>query len=533
MTRLGRRKADLLLVNARVLTLNPRRPKAEALAIRSGRVLAVGGSTELRELVGRDTEVVDGEGGVAVPSFHDAHCHLLSYARWRSRLDCRGMGSIADIVAAVRGRAASLAPGAWVQAVGYDEALLAEGRHPDRHDLDAAAPKHPVRLQHRSLHLDVLNTTALRLLQLMHAGALQIERDPLTGEPTGRLYHAAEIVQGRERPQAARELAEDVRLASQELLARGITTVQDATFTNGPSEWALFQRLVDAGDIQLRVYLFRGARYWREFDETTPRAVPGPGETPSKGERPNGSPPMPRASPVRLGPVKFMLEEGTTDPERLRTAVAEVRAAGQATAFHAVSEAEVAMALDALRRAPSWRGRPGQGPDRIEHGAVIPDALLGDLRAAGVMVVGQPGLVYERGDTYRAEYPPDLHGWIHRARSLLAAGIPYAASSDAPVTEPRPLHGLYAARRRATRGGYVLGSREALGSAQALRAFTLAPAEAVGAAHELGQLRPGAIADVTILDPEALGLETVAAANHLARMTIMEGRIVWRRAASA
>jgi predicted amidohydrolase YtcJ len=218
-----------------------------------------------------------------------------------------------------------------------------------------------------------------------------------------------------------------------------------------------------------------------------------------------------------------MLNEATADPAAVRDAVRAAHAAGYAVAIHAVSEAEVAIALAALRDAP--RASRG-GPDRIEHGAVIPDAWLPELRALGVTVVGQPALVYERGDVYRAAYPPELHGWLHRAGSLLRAGVAYAAGSDAPVTEPAPGLGLFAARQRQTRDGAVLGVDDALGLDDALAAFTRGPARAVGADRWLGRLRPGMLADIAVLDPYTLEATSPEAATRPARLTILEGRVV-------
>ncbi|MBI4492765.1 MAG: amidohydrolase family protein [Chloroflexi bacterium] len=497
------RCADLLLANARVLTLDPRRPQAEAVVVRAGRISAVGTLAELRPLIGPATEVVDAEGGLAVPAFHDAHCHLLSYARSLSSLDCRAMRSLGHLQAALAEQAASLPPGTWIRAVGYDETLLGNGRHPDRCDLDAVSPHHPVRLQHRSLHLDILNTPALRLTGLMDAAAPELERDSGTGKPTGRLYHAAHLLRGRLPHQTEQDLAREVHAASERLLAWGVTSVQDASITNGAEEWELFHRLAARGDLGVRVFVLPGARHWRQVAASRPPSFM-----------------------VRRGPVKFMLDEATSDQSELRAGVAEARAAGHAVALHAVSEAEVAMALDALRAAGPARG---VGSDRIEHGAVIPDDWLRELRAAGVMVIGQPALVYQRGDAYRAEYPPELHGWLHRARSLLAAGGGYAAGSDAPVTPPVPVLGLFAARYRLTRRGASLGPQEALGPAEALAAFTLWPAQAVGAAQELGRLRPGALADVAVLDGDALEGPSPEAARRPVRLTVLAGRVVWRR----
>jgi predicted amidohydrolase YtcJ len=277
----------------------------------------------------------------------------------------------------------------------------------------------------------------------------------------------------------------------------------------------LFRDLAASGDLGVRIALFRGAAHWREFEPGGSPAI-----RPSEGEGARAQ--------VSLGPIKIMLDEATTDVAEIRRIVADARAAGEAVAFHAVSEAEVAIALDALRSAPPLAAKR-RSPDRIEHGAVIPDSWIADLRAVGVCVVGQPTLVHERGDVYRQAYPPEQHGWLHRVRSLIAAGILYAIGSDAPVTDPNPFLSLFAARQRLTQSGTVLCPDERLTQMQALAAATLGPARAIGSDRDIGRLRVGAIADITVLDPDTFDADSPDAADRTARLTITEGRIGWQR----
>jgi predicted amidohydrolase YtcJ len=229
---------------------------------------------------------------------------------------------------------------------------------------------------------------------------------------------------------------------------------------------------------------------------------------------------------VRRGHVKVMIDEATSDPADIRSQVVAAHAAGQPVALHAVSETELVVALHALRDAPP--GPPRWAPDRIEHAAVVPDTLLEDVLAARVSIVGQPALVYTQGDRYRADYPSEQHGWLHRAGSMVAAGIPYAASSDAPVTPPDPQLMLFAARRRLTRGGQELGPAERLDFEPALESLTAAPARLVGAWPLLGVLRAGALADVAVLDPDVVQHPS-RAPDRPVRMTLKDGRLVWRR----
>ena len=495
------RAPDLLVANARVLTLDPRHPTAESIAIRNGRIRAVGSADDLRDMAGTETLVLDAGGGLAVPAFHDAHCHLLAWARFSSALDCRHLASMGDLQKALARWSRDIPDGGWTRGNGYDEALL--GRHPDRHDLDAAVADRPIRLQHRSLHLDVLNSRALQLTGLLDLHDSRVERDPLTHEPTGRLFNAGLLLQrGAPRP-SYDSIATDIRRASQRLLAWGVTTVQDASFTNGPDEWDLFHQLAADGHLRVRTVMLLGARYWRQSGDWREES-----------------------RMVRRGPVKLMLNSAAADPAELRAELHDARRAGRAVAVHTTGEDELALALDGFCSAP--RGLL-PSPNRLEHASVVPQALMEDVRDLGLTVVGQPTLVHERGDVYRSEYAAGQHGWLHRARSWTACRVPYAAGSDAPVTEPNPLVGLTAARRRSTKSGEVLGPEERLSAFEALRAFTLGPAEAVGPAHELGRLQPGMVADVAILDPDALDLEPHSAAGRRVRATIMEGRPVWQR----
>lgn len=480
--------------------MDARQPRAEAVAVRAGRVLAVGALADVRRLVGPGEETVDADGGLLLPGLHDAHLHLLGYARSHARADCSDARSIAEVRRILASHVASRPPGTWIRAAGLDEAQLPGQHLPDRQDLDEAAPAHPVRLQHRTRHLDILNTVALRQTGLWDSAAPEVERNAADGHPTGRIYHGERLMKDQGPRPDPTELAHDVRRACERLLAWGVTAVQDATATNGPEEWRLFQRLAESGDLPLRLTMMVG-----------PDAIHAlrPGEQASVR--------------LRTGPVKLMLDEATADAATLQATISEAHAAGWAVAIHATSEAEIAVALEALASAPP---PPAGQRDRIEHASTLPDALLPDLRAANVAVVGQPALIYQRGDVYLAEHPSEQHGWLHRAGSLVAVGISYAVSSDAPLTEPAPGYGIWALQHRRTQGGVALGPGESLPLEQALAAYTLGSARALGGAQTLGVLRPGTVADLVILEPDAHALEQPDL--RPARLTMLAGEIAWR-----
>lgn len=463
--------------------------------MRRGRILAVGREAELRESASSDTEIADGEGGLALPGFHDAHLHLRSCASALSSVDCRRLTSISAIQRELRRCEPSLLPEAWLHGMRYDDTQLADGRHPDRNDLDAVSSARPIRLRHRSLHLDVLNTPALRELRLdQHASDADartvVERDS-AGRPTGRLFHSGELITRRRK--ARRSPNASLAHVSERLLEWGVTSVQDASPTNGPDEWASFQSASACGQFLPRLFMLAG---YAGFQDLEP----------------------PRTPLVSQLQVKLMVDESRTDPSELRAAAVRVRDAGESLAIHASTESELAIALDAIEAAGPTSGSL---PDRIEHGCLIPDALLPRLRDACVTVVGNPAWLVERQDIYADLHPPEQHGWLHRAQSLLAGGIAYASGSDAPVTDPNPLLGFFALRRR------HLGADERLSADAALAAVTRWPAATAGLSHELGRLRRGFVADLVVLDrhPEAWR----PGEPSPIRLTVVAGRVAWRR----
>ncbi|MCC7368545.1 MAG: amidohydrolase family protein [Chloroflexi bacterium] len=498
-------QSSLLLVNGRLALSGGRFPGVDAVLVRDGRIVALGDGRWLRDEASPCTRLVDAEGGTILPAFHDPHLHLLAYARRSSWVDCRGLKSIAEVQRALAARAATLRPGGWVRAIGLDERQWPDHRLPDRADLDGAAPHHPVRVQHRTGHLDLLNSAALAMLGLLDDPLSEVERDVHTGRATGRVYQGARLLHGRLPRPAFGEIAADVRAASERLLSQGITTVQDATETNGPDELALFERLQQEGALAQRLLMMVGI-----------------GHVEALSARRNGR--------LRLVAthVKLMVDEATMDVDVLNAQVGRARRQGWPVALHAVAEAELVTALEALQRAgPRDASLP---PDRIEHGAVIPDDFLPSLRAAGVHVVGQPALLRQRGDHFLAEYPQEQHGWLYRVRSLLDSRVPYAASSDAPIGEPSPEEAFAALTGRTTATGLPFGRAEALSAEEALACLTAAPAATAGLEGEIGVLRPGARADLVILASETpvstwTGLPPV-------RCTILGGAVVWQGAAS-
>jgi predicted amidohydrolase YtcJ len=505
--------ADLILKNARVITMDPSSPAAELVAVRGSKILAVAGKDALGEVRGRKSKIIDCQGKTVVPGFNDAHCHLLSFVRKRHSLDLSpsSVSSMADIKEAIRRRAEGLPPGTWLTATDYNEFYLAEKRHPNRRDLDEAAPHHPVALFHRSLHACVLNSMALSLAGINREtpeppGAL-IERELDTGEPSGLLFEmVGYIMEGVVPPLSDDELAEGIASASEHYLAMGITSLQEASATNDLARWQLFQKFTENRQLKSRLFMMFGASALSQFQRV--------GLSFGAGD-----------SHLRLGGVKLMLNEATAQPE-LNQSAFSAHEAGFQLAIHCIEPGAVEAAIAALEDINNQMPIAGRR-HRLEHCSECPPPLLERLSRLEAMVVTQPPFVYYSGERYLATIPPDKLRWLYRIKSFLDGGLVVAASSDAPVVPDNPLVGIYAAiTRRAESGEYLL-PEEAVSAEQALAMYTVNAAYASFEEDIKGSITPGKLADMVVLSDDPLKSPPEQIKDIRVEMTIIDGKIVW------
>ena len=532
----GRRSskpADLLLVNAQVVTLEPGIPVADAVAVAGETILAVGKSKEMAKLAGPGSTWIDCRGLALIPGLIDAHLHLLALAAARHGLDCsaQAVPSIRDLLDLVRSRADVTPPGRWVRAFGYDHLSLNEGRHPTRWDLDSAASHHPVRLDHRSGHATVLNSRGLQM-----AGIDQNTPDPVdgvidrvevTGEPTGILLDAATWLRQRLGHSAdPGELEERITGLSQTLLSYGITSVQDAGPGNDLSRWETFRGLQESGRLMCRMTMMAGISHLSEFREGGL----------SWGDGDNR---------LRLGHSKIMLTLTTGDlqpsVDALFQTVEHSHRKGFPVAIHAVEQEAVAAAAQVLREIPPiLTGTAARSRDRIEHCAECPPELMSQVAECGAMVVTQPGFVYWNGDAYEQRIEPSLLPHLYAVGALDRAGVPLAFGSDAPVTDPNPWPAIYSAVTRATNQGRILPGRGSNGGdsvqsgighgiavARALRLHTLGGAWAEGTRDRKGTIRPGKLADLVLLDTDPIRAAPSELKDIRAVLTVVGGRVAW------
>jgi predicted amidohydrolase YtcJ len=505
--------ADLVLKNARVITMAADRPSAGLVAVTGDTISYVGTVDGLESVLGAGTRVIDCGGRAVLPGFNDAHLHLFSLVRKLLSIDLSPVSvrSIADIKEKIREKAQKLPPGTWLSGTGYHEFYLAEKRSPTRHDIDEVAPRHPVVLSHRSLHEGVLNSLALSLAGITvgteEPDGARIERDPTTGEPNGIVFGMLDSIHREVMPPVtAAEFNKGVGLANRIFLSHGITSLQDATASNSLERWETVCDLVLNRRLRSRVTFMPGAPHYRDFQKVNLKS--GSGD-----------------NLMRLGPVKVM-PGVPIDQARLNLLALEVHRADFQLAFHAIAESEVAAVVAALEYIDAHSGVKGRR-HRIEHCSECPPPLLKRLGKLGAVIVTQPPFIYYSGERYLATVPQGQLPWLYRIKAPLESGLTVAGSSDAPVAPENPLVGVYAAVTRRAESGQVLLPEEKITIDQALALYTVNAACASFEEDIKGSISPGRLADMVVLsnDPRKVDPEQIKDIKVV--MTIIGGEVVW------
>lgn len=517
-----RQQPTLILSQATVLTMDPQQPQAEAVAMRHGRLVAIGTNGAVLGLRGPGTTVLDCRGATVLPGFIDAHLHLRAYVSTLLGIDCspRVVRHMRQLQALLQDQARRVPPGQWLVGHGYDDFELAERRHPTRWDLDLVTPQHPVRLAHRSRHAWLLNSAALTQLDITRdfvapPGGV-VERDLTTGEPTGLLIDMDGYLRQRLPPVTTSGVyRQGVRQASQALLAAGVTAVQDASMSNDLAACDMLHAWIAAGDLRPRVSLLLGS-------SALPAAVAA------------GVKPGEHAAALHVHGIKIRLDEssGALYPpqEILNAQVWEAHHLGFPVAIHAVDVPALISALHAIRLAQE-RWPRADICHRIEHCALCPEVCIDELVELQVTVVTQPAFLWHHGRRYSADIAPEQQAWLYRVNSLLDRGVRVAGSSDAPVVPPQPLQGIQAAVTRQTPDGQIIGSEERVAVDTALGLFTQGAAWACGLGAEVGSITPGKRADLVVLEADPRRVPAAEIQQIPVRMTLVDGVVQWRDAA--
>lgn len=530
------RKADVLFVHGRIY--QARRPEgshldcskprvkvssasglpckahfyAEALAVKDGKVVAVGDTRTILRWKGRGTSVVDLKNHFVMPGFNDAHVHLASGGFLKLNVDLGGTKSLVEMQQRIAKRAVTTDPLAWIRGRGWDHMLWESQKLPTRKDLDAVTGEHPAIFTRVDGHICVVNSAALAA-----AGITKLTSDPPGGkidrdewgEPTGILREGARDAVDKVIPKVtAAERRRALERALVEASEGGLTSVQD---NSSWQDFLVYEDLEREGKLNVRI------TEWLSFDD--------PVETlENEREHHPATDPMLRTGMLKgfmdgsLGSrTAALLAPYTDDPGNsglaqydqmtLNHMTRERLAAGFQIGFHAIGDRGVEMALAAFADGMAYAKEQNSARDpsdlrlRVEHAQVTTAEQIDRFAKLGVVASLQPNhLLTDMNWAMRrlgAERAAHSYAW----RSFLDAGVPLAFGTDYPVEPIAPFRGLYAAvSRKNEAGAKEYFPEEKLTIDQAVSAYTVGAAYAEFSEKTKGELVPGKWADLVVLD---------------------------------
>jgi hypothetical protein len=536
--------ADLILWGGKVITVDPRRPEAEAVAVKNGRFLAAGSNAEIRALAGRKTEVVALKGRTVLPGFIDSHQHLFEYGTNLLQLDCspKKCRSIADLKEAVRRETLRQPPGTWIRGVGYDDTKTAALSGLNRRDLDEVAPDHPVFIQQVSGHWAVVNSRALE------AGNIGEDppdpkggsygRDSRTGRLNGVLYEQAEFAfvyegtTGRPPimpPFSLKERIRAVRLAGERYAAAGLTSVTDALVSAQSLE--TYQEALRTGALKVRVYLIVSIEYLPQLRALNLRTGFG-------DER------------LRLGGVKILADGGIagrtaylSEPylgtedrgilaveseEALHEMIHRGHEAGFQVCVHANGDRTIEMALDGFEKALAALPRRNHR-HRLEHCTVVNPKILKRIRRNRLLVTPFGSYIYFHGEKMNLHYGPERVARMFAHRSFLDHGIRVSGASDSPCGPYEPLLAIQSCVTRKSFAGEVLGKNQAITVDEAIFLYTMASAYASFEENLKGSITPGKLGDLTVLEEDPRRANPDGIKDIPVWMTVVGGEILFEK----
>jgi predicted amidohydrolase YtcJ len=550
-------RADLLLVNGRVLTVDSTDRVAQAVGIAGNRIVVVGTTAEVERAAAPNARRSDLAGRTVTPGLLDAHAHFSDGGAERLYvldLSYPNVKSVPDVAIAVGSKAAAAPKGTWIQGRGWDEGKLAERRVITAKDLDAASPNNPVVLTQTTGHYVVANSAALRL-----AGITKDTRDPPSGtidrnpdgSPTGLLREsAAELVWRLVPPRSATEIEAGIRDFAKAFNAAGMTGLKDPGISS--EAWDIYKKVERDSALTVRVFaLWSGGRSVDEAKQLIAKRAAMTKPYESTGD-----------DHVIAGGVKLYADGSggartawlyddwnkgyrgvdasnrgypASNPDTIRMLIRLYHDAGMHVSVHSIGDRAIDWVVDTYDQA--MRENPKKG---LRHGIIhsnIPTDHAIDVMArlqhefdAGFP---EPSATFTwwLGDTYAGNFGPTRSLRLNPFRSFRAKGMTWANGSDFPVTPFPAQYGIWAAIARepllGVYGKDPFGRAESVDVHAALRAVTIWAARQMFLEKKIGSIEVGKYADLAVWDRDFYSLPTAEIKDAKCVMTIFDGKVVF------
>jgi predicted amidohydrolase YtcJ len=548
--------ADLVVLDAKILTVDGQFREAQALAVRDGRFVAVGSTAEVRARIGAATRVIDGGGRTVIPGLIDSHVHALGVAATEASQPFQSLRSIGELQDWIRAKAGRVPQDTWIWTPRVFPTRLRERRFPTRQELDEAAPHHPVAVD--GAYAFSLNTRALRA-----AGVTRASADPpggaivkdTRGEPTGLLRNVGSMLARFQPSEAAVPPLDVLERVHRQYVATGITSVIERNAT--VEGYRAYEALQRAGRLSVRA--------------TVTLRIPQPADA-AQVERFITGLPFRFGSGddwLKVGPLKIFVDGGiligtafmrqpygagahdlyaiddpayrgflTLTPEQIRAAIAMGRRHGWQMVAHVTGDAGVDAVLDAFAAAQAQLPAPDPRHTLIHAYFVHPESAARAARL-GVLVDTQPAWYYKDADALATGLGRERLAHFIGLRTLRQAGVEVAINTDHMFGLDRdealnpfnPFLTIYAATTRRTQSGAIVSGGEAVSREEALRMMTSTAARFSFDEKTRGSIEVGKLADFVVLDTDIMTCPPDRLRAVQPDMTVIGGRVAYERTA--
>jgi predicted amidohydrolase YtcJ len=513
--------ADLALLNGNILTMNPKQPLTQAVAIAEGKIIRAGTNQEINVLIDKDTTVINLEGKTAVPGLIDTHIHVADFGRCLMWLDLTNAQSISEVQALIKEKAKQAPTGKWIIGRGWNENRFKEKRSLTLGDLDEAALDNPVILYHGAEYTCAANTKAIAAAGVTNQTAApsggSIDKSAM-GELTGIFRGSATnlIWQAVTEPTAT-ELANATALACQKIVEAGITSVDWIILQE--TEIKLIEILNTQEKLPIRVNVIVPVEFLNAVSDVS---FPNPLKLRLEGAIIFVDGYLDSKTAALMEPYNDDLANSGKlflDQKALETVVAHVLALGLQPVIHAMGDRAVDLALKAIGHSTR------EVRFRIEQAAVLNRELIKRLAELNLVVSVQPKMVPTEFTVWSATEHLGFERakWLHPLKTLLSNGVKIAGGSDCPMEPLNPLLGMQEAM---TRDNYP---EQRITVEEALSAYTLDAAYCSGEENLKGSIEVGKLADLTVLatDPESVPTDKIK--DISVDMTIIDGKIIYSK----
>jgi predicted amidohydrolase YtcJ len=535
--------ADIVFKNGNIYTVNERKPRAEAIAVKSGKIIFVGSNKDAKAYEGNATRVIDLKGNTVVPGMTDSHYHLSGVGAREMNLNLEGITSLEEFLAKVKERVDRAKPGEWVTGRGWIETFWKPPVFPTRLDLDKVSPNNPVVLTRADGHGSVANSAAFKIAGVDKNTPSpfggEIMKDKATGEPTGMLLDNAQGLVRRHVPATTRADEEQaIVLGVKRSIELGWCQIQDAG--GSYNDVALMKKLYDEGKIKLRIY----------------KAVHGPGASSTRLLK-EGTTVGAYDNRFTLRTIKVVMDGAlgskgawllepysdhnssgfaTVKEEDLLPMLVEALRQGVQVETHAIGDRANRVILDlyekAFNQVPPADRKVREPRWRVEHAQIVNPSDIPRFAKLGVIPSMQPS--HAIGDLH---FAPSRLGvkrleGAYAWESFIKSGTIVAGGSDAPVERGEPMIEFYAAVARKDQKGFTgegWHPEQAVTREQALKMFTIWAAYAAFEESLKGSIEVGKLADLTVLSADIMKIAEPEILKTRCVMTVINGEVVFQQ----